>query len=68
VRVRVNGQERDVDPETTVLDVLALLEIAGDARGVAVAVERDVVPRGQWPSRVLLEGEQVEIVTAMQGG
>ncbi len=50
------------------LDVLALIDIAADARGVAVAVERDVVPRGEWPSRVLAEGEQVEVVTAMGGG
>ena len=68
MRVRVNGQERVVDTAATVLDVLALLDLEADARGVAVAVERDVVPRGQWPSRVLAEGEQVEIVTAMGGG
>ena len=68
MRVRVNGQERDVENAATVLDVLALIDVAADARGVAVAVERDVVPRGEWPSRVLTEGEQVEIVTAMGGG
>jgi sulfur carrier protein len=68
VRVRVNGQERNVENAATVLDVLALIDVAADARGVAVAVERDVVPRGEWASRVLAEGEQVEIVTAMGGG
>ncbi|HEY8865937.1 MAG TPA: sulfur carrier protein ThiS, partial [Solirubrobacteraceae bacterium] len=37
-------------------------------RGVAVAVGAEVVPRGEWERRALADGEQVEIVTAIQGG
>jgi sulfur carrier protein len=37
-------------------------------RGVAVAVDGEVVPRAEWESRALSEGENVEVVRAVQGG
>ena len=37
-------------------------------RGVAVAVDAEVVPRGEWESRRLAGGERVEVVMAIQGG
>ena len=39
-----------------------------DARGVAVAVEREVVRRGAWTETALTAGARVEILTAIQGG
>ncbi len=38
------------------------------ARGIAVAVDDEVVPRGEWPSRIVASGASVEVLTAMQGG
>lgn len=40
----------------------------GDRRGLAVAVDHAVVPRGAWATVLLEPGQQVEIVTAVQGG
>jgi sulfur carrier protein len=39
-----------------------------DGRGVAVAVEGSVVPRGAWSSTLLGPGARVEVVVAVQGG
>lgn len=36
--------------------------------GVAVAVNGAVVPRGSWKTRPLADGDEVELVTAVQGG
>jgi sulfur carrier protein len=36
--------------------------------GVAAAVNGDVVPRGSWAVTLLRDGDQVEVVTAVQGG
>ena len=47
---------------------LARLDLALDARGVAVAVDGEVVPRAQWQSFALAEHARVEVLTAMQGG
>jgi len=65
--ITCNGETVAADA-TTVADLLA--RRLGDRRphGVAVAVNDEVVPRGQWPSYALRDGDVVEIVTAVQGG
>jgi sulfur carrier protein len=64
--VTVNGNVRDLPEAHTVADLLDVLGAPG--RGSAVAVDGVVVPRGEWPRRQLRDGEQVELVTAVQGG
>ena len=66
--IRLNGQDCDVSPGETVAAVLAQLELSPEARGVAVAVDGEVVPRAQWRSFALAEHARVEVLTAMQGG
>jgi sulfur carrier protein len=68
VIVTVNGEDRELDPGSTVADVLESLGTDADARGVAVAVEGEVVPRGRWVDRALQAGDHVEVVAAIQGG
>jgi len=65
VKVIVNGASRDVD----VVNVEALVEQLTTARrGVAVAVNGEVVPRSSWPAARLRDGDRVEVLTAAQGG
>ena len=64
--VRVNGVDRQLDEGTTLAELLAELDL--DRDGIAVAVERRVVPRSQHPQTVLAEGKQVEIIRAVGGG
>jgi sulfur carrier protein len=52
----------------TVVAVLRVLELPADARGVAVAVDGEVVPRAGWETFAIPEGAHVEVLTAMQGG
>lgn len=66
--VVVNGAPTDVEHGTTVTDLLDRLDVPADARGVAVAVDAEVVPRGAWPTTVVADGAQVEVLTAIQGG
>ena len=68
MRVLVNGAPRELGPGATVENVVASLPDAPQGRGLAVALEGEVVPRGQWPSTHLEEGSRVEIVVAVQGG
>jgi sulfur carrier protein len=63
--ITVNGEERDV--RGTVEDVLDALGIEA-RRGMAVAVDAEVVPRGAWATTAVSDGARVEIVTAVQGG
>jgi sulfur carrier protein len=66
VRLTVNGDEQVVPAEATVASLVAGLGL--EPRGVAVAVDGEVVPRRTWPERTLRAGEQVEILTIAQGG
>jgi sulfur carrier protein len=44
------------------------LDLSASCRGVAIAVDAEVVPRGQWGAHELQEGARVEILRAIQGG
>jgi sulfur carrier protein len=66
--IRLNGDERELPDGATVAAAAALLDVTEDSRGVAVAVDGEVVPRGAWAGTVLADGAQVEVVMAIQGG
>ena len=68
MRVVLNGTERDVPAGTNVASAVAMAGGEESERGVAVAVEGEVVPRAEWQERTLAEGESVEVVRAVQGG
>jgi sulfur carrier protein len=65
--IYVNGEARD-GAGATISQLLAELGVEERARGVAVAVDGEVVPRGEWGTRRINEGERVEALSAMQGG
>jgi sulfur carrier protein len=66
VQVRLNGEPRELPEGTSLAEAVAGLTPA--ATGVAAAVNGDVVPRGSWTCTPLADGDQVEVVTAVQGG
>ncbi len=68
VEVFVNGERRELRSEATVADLVQTLPGAPDGRGVAVAVDGEVVRRGAWSSTELAGGARVEVVAAVQGG
>ena len=65
--VRVNGEDEPLSVGTLEA-LLAAKEIASDKRGVAVALNGNVVPRARWARTRLAGGDIVEIVLAKQGG
>lgn len=66
--IKVNGQPRELPEQGSLLALIS--ELVGDpqARGVAVAVNGEVVPRADWPTTRLAAGDRVEVLTATQGG
>jgi sulfur carrier protein len=64
----VNGKQSELCAGDTLTAALARLEIPLEGRGIAVAVDGEVVPRAQWPSFALPEHACVEVLGAMQGG
>lgn len=69
MRIVVNGTERDVPERVTVAELVRGLDAgASNGRGIAVAVEAQVVPRSEWDRAELSEGQRVEVLGAIQGG
>lgn len=64
--IEVNGDPVELGPGTTVAEVVA--GWCRSPRGVAVARNREVVPRSQWAATVVGDGDRLEIVTAAPGG
>jgi sulfur carrier protein len=68
MRIVINGNETDLAEGATVQAALDALALPGAGRGVAVAVDAEVVPRGQWEATELHDGAKVEVLRAIQGG
>lgn len=66
IAVVINGQSRSVNVGTTVQMLIAALGL-GD-RKVAVERNRNVVPRAEYPTTVLADGDRVELVSFVGGG
>ena len=66
ITVVVNDSPRPAERGETVADLLAGLAVP--SRGVAVAVNGEVVRRADWPAHRLTDGDRVEVLTAAQGG
>ena len=66
--VTLNGQPRELPSGATVEHAVREAGVPEQGQGVAVAVDGEVVPRGQWAGTALREGQQVEVLRAVQGG
>ena len=81
MRIELNGERRELPEAATLADAVRQARGTsgpgpaphgpGDtaaARGVAVALDGEVVPRGEWEGTPLREGQSVEVLAAIQGG
>ena len=71
IELTINGDRRELPGSATVADAVALVLGSGPEgreRGMAVAVDGEVVPRSEWRKTPLGPGQAVEILAAIQGG
>jgi len=69
MEISVNGTARTFDPHpTNVKDLLGKLGIDPGLNGIAVALNLSVVPRSQWEHTSISQGDEIEVITARQGG
>jgi len=67
MHIRVNDQPREIAADTALSDLVSVLGL-GERKGVAIAINDEVVPRAVWPERRLAEGDGVLVIQATQGG
>ena len=68
MNVLLNGEPHDLPAGTTLAQAVDLSGAPPSRDGVAAAVDGEVVPRSSWDEQVLEEGQQVEVLQAVQGG
>ncbi|MDQ4065549.1 MAG: sulfur carrier protein ThiS [Actinomycetota bacterium] len=64
----VNGQLERLPERATVADVVTRLGHEPGGRGLAVALNGEVVARAQWTATQVTEGDRLEVLIATQGG
>lgn len=68
IHLIVNGESTTLHQGDCLTDLLMQLHIPLNRRGIAVAVNDEVVPRSGWPQQTVRNDDRIEIVTAVQGG
>ncbi|MCJ8165137.1 sulfur carrier protein ThiS [Pontibacter sp. E15-1] len=63
----LNNHERELSEPATVTAVLQLLELP-HSRGLAIAINNEVLPRDQWPTHQLRPNDRLTLIRATQGG
>lgn len=66
MEIELNGAPHTVADKQSVQELIAALDLAN--KSLAVAVNREIVPRQQWPQRLLKAHDRVDIVRAIGGG
>ena len=64
----LNGEPREAPTGTTVAELIAAAGIEPERRGIAVAVDGEVVPRSEWETALLADGARIEVLQAVAGG
>jgi sulfur carrier protein len=68
IEITLNGRPFPLSPDQSIRDLLRALSLPSDGRGVAVALDGEVVFRDAWESTRLDADHRVEILIATQGG
>ncbi len=66
ISIELNGQARTIAGTDSVQDLIDALSLTNQA--LAIAINREVVPRAQWREHRFASGDKVDIVRAIGGG
>ena len=66
IAIELNGKAREIGAQDCVQDLIDALSLTNQA--LAIAINRQVVPRAQWRERRFSAGDKVDIVRAIGGG
>jgi sulfur carrier protein len=68
MRIELNGEAVELGEAATLAEAARAAGAPESARGIAIALDGEVVPHSQWSSTPLAEGAAVEVLAAIQGG
>ncbi len=68
MRIELNGEPAELADQATLVEAALAAGAPESRRGVAIALDGEVVPRSEWGSTPLSDGAAVEVLAAIQGG
>jgi thiazole synthase len=68
MRIELNGEPAELADSATLVEAALAAGAPESRRGVAIALDGEVVPRSEWGTTPLREGAAVEVLAAIQGG
>ena len=68
MKIELNGERRELPEGATLTEAARAAGVVEGARGVAIALDGEVVPGAEWGSTTLADGSRVEVLAAIQGG
>ena len=67
MNIYINSKEQQITDNARVTDALQLLNVSA-AKGIAVAVNNNVIPRTEWDTYILNKEDKITLIKAAQGG
>lgn len=68
MKIKVNGEKQTLQEQMNLYDFLNLQLNGEDTKGIAVALNLNIIPRQKWETTFINEDDEIEIVHAVQGG
>jgi sulfur carrier protein len=67
MEIFVNNQPIQTEEQTSLLS-LVFSQVGENSKGLAVAINEEVIPKNEWEKTILNQNDQVLIIKATQGG
>ena len=68
MKIKINGEDKTIKQKVILSDLLENELDIEDSKGIAVAINLNIVPRSKWETTIIKENDEIEIVHAVQGG
>lgn len=67
MNIYINNEQRVIENQRTIFQLLTDIQMDG-SRGIAVAINNEVIPKSSWEKHPINENDRVTIIKATQGG
>ena len=68
MKIKINGEEKVFEYELSLKELIENELNSAEPKGVAVALNYNIVPKQRWNETKVKENDEIEIVQAVQGG
>ena len=68
MRIQVNGEAQELESGQSVAELVFQLSGSHESKGIAVAINGQIVSRHDWAERALQDNDEVEVLRAVSGG